>query len=143
MVVLTGAEDDGAGRNSRSTPRRRASLVAVRCAGGGVERGTGGGRQGAGAREGLGCCLYRRGPEAWRAGHARLEAAAGAASALAMADGPRWAGGLGRRGRTGSGLRAQPVRNRIGFLFFLFFRNIFQCIRNSRKSPENTLKHEK
>jgi hypothetical protein len=56
----------------------------------------------------------------------------------------RWAppGRRGWAGRTGSSLRARPVR--IGFFFFFFFfRNIFQCIRNSGKSPENTLKHEK
>jgi hypothetical protein len=34
--------------------------------------------------------------------------------------------------RTGSGLRAQPVRNRI--VFFLFFRIYFQCENNSSKN---------
>jgi hypothetical protein len=56
-----------------------------------------GGRRPRACRARLGVALYRCGPEAWRAGHARLEAAAGAASALAMADGPRagQAAGLG------------------------------------------------
>jgi hypothetical protein len=58
------------------------------------------GRGARGARR----CLYRRGPEAWRAGHARLEAAAGAASALAMAAGQMGLGGLaGWAGAGGAG----------------------------------------
>jgi hypothetical protein len=52
----------------------------------------------------------RRGGSAllWGGRRAPEAAAAWPAGALAMADGPRRAGGLGRRGRTGSGLRARP-----------------------------------
>jgi hypothetical protein len=71
--------------------------------------------------------------------HAELRGGGGTQQLCCLRpDGPRrggWAG-AGWVGPTGS---AQSDR----IVFFLFFRNIFQCISNSRKSPENTLKHEK
>jgi hypothetical protein len=80
--------------------------------------------------------------------HAEREAAAGASRAChglwrGEEPGPN---GLSRAGSgsaagpggDGSGLRARPVRE--GRVFFL---NTFQCISNSRKNSENTLKHEK
>jgi hypothetical protein len=86
--------------------------------------------------------LYRRmGREPRRGMHAK---AVGLVAALRRA-----ALLLGQMGLAGPGCGAsanrvgpwaRPVRERRVFLFFL---NTFQCISNSRKSLENTLKHEK
>jgi hypothetical protein len=61
-----------------------------------------------------------------RAGQARRRQPWPGRFGLWLADGPSRARGwavAGGRGRTGSGLRARPVRNRIGFPFFHFLKS--------------------
>jgi hypothetical protein len=92
---------------------------------------------------GLGRCLYRaRGVGAQAHTHAKNWRRRRPGRGLPLAGGLRRAGGLGRRGRTGSGLRARLVRNRIGFFFF--FSNLcFNAKNNSSKHQKRFLEHEK
>jgi hypothetical protein len=55
--------------------------------------------------------------------------------------GPGWAeAGAGRSGRTGSGLQARPVRNRIGFSFF---SNLFLMRKQIPEKSRNCVKARK
>jgi hypothetical protein len=118
MVVLTGAEDDGAGRDSRSTPRRRASLAALASSAAGrrpvgAQGGFGSGAQQA-TRAGAACGLPFYGARggrspAWHARQGQGPSGGAAPARLLSQMGLAGPGGLAAGpGRSGYG-RVEPT----------------------------------